>query len=118
MIPYKFKIDDLVRISYIKHPFRRAYQQQYTTEVFKVEKRYRQQGIPVYKLKDWNKDSITGSFYASELNKVSKDADSLFYISKVLKRRKRGGKTQLYVQWEGYPSSMNSWVDEDTVETT
>ena len=26
--PYKFKLGDLVRISYIKHPFRRVYQQQ------------------------------------------------------------------------------------------
>lgn len=49
---YKFKIGDLVRISYTKHPFRRAYQQRYTIEVFKVDKRYRIQGIPVYKLKD------------------------------------------------------------------
>ena len=36
--PYKFKFGYLVRISYIKHPFRRAYQQQYTTENFKVDK--------------------------------------------------------------------------------
>ena len=116
--PYKFKLGDLVRISYIKHPFRRAYQQQYTTEVFKVDKRYRRQGIPVYKLIDWTDQPIIGFFYASELSRVSKDVDSLFFIEKVLKRRKRGGKTQLFVKWDGYPSSMNSWVDEDTVRTS
>lgn len=118
VVPYKFKIADLVRISHMKHPFRRAYQQQYTTEIFKIAKRYRKQGIPMYKLKDWNDDPIIGSFYTSELTPVSKDVDGLFFIEKVLKRRKRGAKTQLYVKWDGYPSSMNSWVDKDTVQTT
>ena len=96
--PYIFKIADLVRISHTKHPFRRAYQQQYTTEIFKIAKRYRKQGIPMCKLKDWNDDPIIGSFYTSELIPVSKDVDGLFFIEKVLKRRKRGGKTQLYVK--------------------
>ncbi len=76
----KFKLDigDYVRISYLKEPFRRAYQQQYTTEIFKVKRRYRQQGIPVYKLTDWNDNEIKGIFYGSELNRVAKDADSCF----------------------------------------
>lgn len=117
LIRYKFKTDDLVRISYTKHPFRRAYQQQYTTEIFRVDKRYRKQGIPMYKLKDWNNEPIVGSFYTAELTRVSKDVDGLFFIEKVLKRRKRGAKTQLYVKWDGYPKPMNSWVDEDTVQT-
>ena len=99
-------------------PFRRAYQQQYTTESFKVDKRYRRQGIPMYKLKDWNDEPIIGSFYTSELSGVSKDVDSLFFIEKVLKKEKERGKTQLFVKWDGYPSLMNSWVDEDTVRTT
>ena len=72
----------------------------------------------MYKLIDWTDQPIIGSFYASELSRVSKDVDSLFFIEKVLKRRKRGGKTQLFVKWDGYPSSMNSWVDEDTVRTS
>ncbi len=47
----------------------------------------------MYKLTDWNDDEIKGIFYGSELNRVDKDADSLFYIDKILKRRQRGGKT-------------------------
>ncbi|MES9902545.1 MAG: DDE-type integrase/transposase/recombinase [Sedimenticola sp.] len=115
---FKYQIDDLVRISHIKHPFRRSYQQQYTTELFKIYKRYRRQGIPVYRLKDWNDEPIAGTFYTEELNKVSKDANSLFFVEKVLRRRRRGGKSQVYVQWEGYPKSMNSWIDEDQLKET
>ena len=48
---FKFKVGDLVGISYLKHPFRRAYQQQYSGEVFKTAKHYRRLGLP---LSDWN----------------------------------------------------------------
>ena len=90
--PFRFKVGEYVRISYLKEPFRRSYQQQYSTEIFKVKQRYRHQGVPVYKLSDWNDQEIKGTFYNAELNKVDKNADSLFYIDKVLKRRKRNGK--------------------------
>ena len=115
--PFKFKMGDLVRISYLKHPFRRAYQQQYTGEVFKIAKRYRRQGLPLYNLNDWNDQPIIGQFYDAELNKVSKDSETLFIIEKVVKRRRRQGKTELLVKWLDYPSSMNSWVSADSVQT-
>ena len=104
---------DLVGISYLKHPFRRAYQQQYSGEVFKTAKHYRRLGLP---LSDWNDEPIIGQFYGSELNKVSKDSETLFIIEKVVKRRKRQGKTELLVKRLDYPSSMNSWVSEDSVQ--
>ena len=44
---FEFKIGDLVRISFTKQPFQRAYQEQYTTEVFKVVGRLLKQGIPM-----------------------------------------------------------------------
>ena len=49
---FRFKIGDFVRISFLKQPFRKAYQDQYTTEVFRISGRLLLQGIPMYKLKD------------------------------------------------------------------
>ena len=49
---FQFKKGDLVRISFTKEPFQRAYQEQFTTEVFKVVGRIIKQGIPMYKLND------------------------------------------------------------------
>ena len=115
--PFRFKVGDYVRISYLKEPFRRSYQQQFSTEIFKVKQRYRHQGVPVYKLVDWNDQEIKGTFYNAELNRVDKNADSLFYIDRVLKRRKRNGNEQLFVSWEGYPAHMNSWIDADQVQS-
>ncbi|XP_045161948.2 uncharacterized protein LOC123526765 [Mercenaria mercenaria] len=115
---YRFKTGDLVRISFAKHPFRRAYQEQYTAEVFKLSRRFLLQGIPMYKLKDLNDESIKGNFYTSELTKVDKDIDSLWFIEKILKRKRKNKKLYFFVQWEGFPKTFNSWILADEVKDT
>ena len=47
---------------------------------------------------------IIGTFYENELQKTDQKE---FRIEKVLK--KKGDK--LYVKWNGYDNSFNSWVD-------
>jgi hypothetical protein len=37
---YKCKVDDLVRISHLKRPFLRAYDQQWSSEIFKIYQRF------------------------------------------------------------------------------
>ena len=51
-----------------------------------------------------NGEKIAGSFYEKELQKTSHEK---FRIEKVLKRK--GDK--LYVKWEGYDNSFNSWIN-------
>ena len=79
---FKFKIGDLIRLSYTKHPFRRAYQQQYTTEVFKIKSRMFKQGIPMYKIIDFNNEPIEGYVKEHEMIFVDKNEESLWYIEK------------------------------------
>lgn len=112
----KFSIGDLARISFTKQPFQRAYQEQYTTEVFKVVGRLLKQGIPMYKLIDLKGERLIGLFYAVELQKVNKDENSLWFIESILKRRKRNKKLQYCVAWRGFPAAFNSWVDADEVK--
>ena len=45
------------------------------------------------------------------------DSETLFLIEKVIKSRKRNGKTELFVKWLDYPCSMNSWVLADSMKT-
>ena len=91
---FRFKIDDFVRISFLKQPFRKAYQDQYTTEVFRISARLLKQGIPMYKLKDLKDSDIKGYFYTTELQKVDKDqTKSLWFIERILKKRRRNKKT-------------------------
>lgn len=113
--PLKFKKGQLVRVSFQKRPFVKSYMDQFSTEVFKVVSLQLNQGIPMYKLEDLKGEAIKGFFYNSELSAVDKDESSLFFIEKILKKRKRQGKLQYFVKWEGYPKSFNSWVDKESV---
>ena len=94
---FRLKKGDLVRISFVKQPFRRAYQEQYTTEVFKIANRLLKQGIPMYSLKDLNGEDIKGLFYNAELQKVNKDENSLWLVEKIIKRRRRNKKLQYFL---------------------
>jgi transposase InsO family protein len=114
--PYNLKKGDTVRITEIKHPFKRDYQQKWTEEYFKVSQRYLRDGIPVYKLRDLTDDLIDGTFYQSELQKVIKPEDNLYRVEKVLKKRRRGRTKEVFVKWAGWPNKFNSWVSENSLE--
>ena len=78
-------------------------------ELFVVEKRLDKR-IPVYVLKDFNDEKIEGTFYGWEIQKVTKDKDSLFKVERVVRKRKRNGTTEYFVKWLGWPDKFNSWV--------
>lgn len=84
-------------------------------EVFKIDRRFHLQGIPMYKVKDFNHDIIEGDFYENDLQLVNKDEDSLWMVEKVIKKRKRGGKTELFVKFESWPKKFNQWVKESDI---
>ena len=107
---YKFKKGDYVRITHIKHPFDRDYQEKWTEEIFIVKSRYYRQGIPIYTLTDYSKDAIEGTFYQNELQKVNKNRDDLWRVDQILKKRKRKGKEELYVSFVGWPKKFNMWL--------
>ena len=57
-----------------------------------------------YIINDLNGEQITGTFYEKELQKTNQEE---FRIKKVIK--KKGNK--LFVKWNGYDNSFNSWID-------
>ena len=83
--------------------------QQWTEEIFKVFKRI-DKPRPVYVLKDFKGETIEGTFYGEEIQKITKDEDGLYKFEKVIKKRKRHGITEYYVKWLGWPDKFNSWV--------
>lgn len=107
---YKFQVGDTVRISHLKTTFQREYQQKWTGELFKITKRYKRNGIPVYNLQDWSGEDIKGSFYQQELQAVHVDENTLFKVEKVLKRRTRNGEREAFVKWLHWPKKYNSWI--------
>ena len=55
-----------------------------------MQRRYKRQNQPVYKLGDWFNKPQKGTFYQAELQKVESDEDSLFLIDKVIKYKGQG----------------------------
>ena len=108
---FAFRVNDQVRISHLKYTFQRDYHQKWTEEVFRVKTRLRRGGVNFYTIKDYSGEPIDGYFYEVELQKVTKDADSVFRIEKVLRRRIRQGRQEYLVKWMGWPAKFNSWVD-------
>ena len=114
--PFKFKLNDKVRISHLRRLFQREYDQKWTGEIFKVSGRYRSQGLPVYKLKDFAGEPILGTFYAQELQKVRTDDNSIWKIDKILQERKRKGTVEVLVSWHQWPAKFNSWIKKSVVK--
>lgn len=114
--PFKYKLKDLVRISHLKHPFSRGFNQQWTDEIFKIESRTKTSPY-TYKLVDYYDDPITGTFYESELVKVTETKNPVFRIEKIVLTRKRQGKTEYLVKWQGWPSKFNSFVDKNAIQS-
>jgi hypothetical protein len=110
LTPFKFKVGDYVRISHLKTVFTRAYDETYSGEVFKVHKRYHRGTLPIYRLRDLQDEDIKGTFYQSELQKITIDPNQTWKIEKILKTRGKGQNKQLFVKWKYYPRKFNSWI--------
>ena len=108
--PFRFKLGDKVRITYIRNPFTREYDQKWSGEIFKVSQRILRGGLPVYRLVDFNNEEIRGTFYQAELQKVEVRDDDLWKVEKILKTRGKGRNKQHFVKWLHWPKKFNSWI--------
>ena len=112
----KYKAGQLVRLSHLRSKFTRAYDQQFTQELFKVVQGYIRDGVVVYTLQDYDNDPIKGSFYQSELQPVIEEKNKFYRIDKILKERGKGKNKQYFVSYKGWPSKFNSWVKNNAVK--
>ena len=101
----KFTEGDSVRISKTKKIFDKGYLPQWTGEVFTVHKR-----LPTfphtYKISELSGESIDGSFYEAELQKVTISHRDVYDIEEILKST----KNKVFVKWKNWPFKFNVWV--------
>ena len=69
VVRFKFQVGDPVRISKVKRMFENSYLPDFTEEIFTLYKRMARQ-VQVYKLKDDAGETIEGTFYEPELQKI------------------------------------------------
>ena len=113
--PFTFKVGDKVRITYTRKPFQREYDARWTTEIFKVSRRFFRQDQPIYKLVDWYDDPVEGTFYQAELQRVEVD-DDLFKVERIIKYKGRGRNRKALIKWKGWPKKFNSWIPASNVQ--
>jgi hypothetical protein len=108
--PFKYEIGDQVRISYLKEPFMRDYEERWSGEVYTITSKKLFQGTPTYKLKDYSGDQIKGYFNQWEIQKVTFDPNKSFSIDKVLKTRTKDGVKESFVTFSSWPKKYAQWI--------
>ena len=109
--PFKFKIGDTVRVSFNKTKFSREYDQKWSDQLYLIGKRFRRDGIPVYKLMNFNgQEEVDGTFYQEELQKVRITPNTMYKIEKVIKKKTVDGKRMALVRWLGWEPQYDSYV--------
>ena len=108
-VVYKYDVGDYVCTLESRTPFTKGYEQTFTQELFEIV--YRSPTHPPrYKLIDLKGESIAGTFYEQELQQGF--IPDVFRVEKVLKRRVRNNKREVYVRWQGYPDKFDEWIPE------
>ncbi|VDI83172.1 Hypothetical predicted protein [Mytilus galloprovincialis] len=113
---FRFKLGDRVRLTYLRNIFSREYDKKWTGEVFTISGRFWRSMTPLYRIKDYHGDEISGSYYQSELQQINVKNNSLWKIEKVLKTKGRGPYKQYYIKWLNWPTKFNSWVKASDVK--
>jgi transposase InsO family protein len=103
---------EAVRISRWKGPFEKGYAPNWSKELLNVH-RVVNHPIPMYELRDAQDEPIKGRFYGNELQRVRRGE---YVVEKILAERRRpDGTREVFVKWEGWPASYNSWIDKSSL---
>ena len=97
-------------------PIDREYSQKWTGELFKIDTRFRREGVPIYTILDWDGERVDGTFYEPELQPVTINPTTEYRVEKILKRRVRNKRKEVLVRWLHWPKKYDSWIPEADVK--
>ena len=86
----------------------KGYEQNYSTEIFRVVKVINRKPQPVFEITDLYNRPIE-QFYNYKFVKVTVSPKQ-FQIDKIVRTRTHKGIKQHLVKWKGYDATFNSWV--------
>lgn len=111
----KFKPGDKVRVSMVKGIFQKeSALGNWSYEVFEVERLVSDKPLR-YVVKDWQGETINGTFYQEELQKT--EVPNTFLVDEVLETRTRNGKQESLVSWFGHGKAFNEWIPSTEVKS-
>eukprot|EP00794_Sanderia_malayensis_P001962 gene1962-biopygen1779 len=82
-----FKVGDYVRLNLKKRLFKKGYLQNYTEEIFKISKVFKERLPTMYEVEDVKGEKVSDRFYKEELQLVY--VPKTFIVEEVLKKKKR-----------------------------
>ena len=109
----KFSEGDTVRIYKERGTFHRGYMEDFTTEIFTINKVLNNLPVPRYKIKEENGDEVVGSFFEDELIRYDPPE---FYEIDVIKTKGKGKNKQYLVHYRGWPSIYDEWKKESEMK--
>ncbi len=109
--PFKFDINDTVRIQVNRQAFLREYDPKWTSEYYLISHRFLTENLAIYKLKDIQNEPIKSSFQQFELLKADIPNDATYRIDKIIKTKGRGQHKMALVSWVGWHhKKFRTWI--------
>lgn len=68
-------VGDFVRVSYLRRPFRREYYEHWSRELFVVNGWFMKENVPLYQLKGYSGEVVSGTFHQNQLMKAYEQTD-------------------------------------------
>jgi len=112
---FKLSLNDTVRITLLRNPFSKGYDQRWSEEYFLISDRFKKQGLCLYKVKDILNQPIEGTFYEDELQQIKVGADTIYVIERVIRYKGRGLQKKALVRWRGWGSQHDSWIASEEI---
>lgn len=113
--PYKYDVNDRVRVNYNRVAFRKGFLEQNSTIVYYVTSRYSRAHINRYTLKDQQNVEQPGSFTENQLTRTFVDDNTEYRIEKIIHYRKIRNVRHALIKWLHFPAKYNSYVPEADV---
>ena len=102
----KSSVGDSVRIFNERGTFHRGYTEDFSEEIFTINKVLRNLPVPRYELREYNGEIVVGSFFEDELIRYDPPE---FYEIDVINTRGKGKKKEYLVHYRGWPSTYDEW---------
>ena len=104
-----------ISISKKKIKFAKGAEQNFSQEIFRINKVNNRTPRPVYELEDLNITFIEGQFNREELTPVRITKQTVYKINKILDKKVRRGIRVYLVRWQGYNKDFDSWIPASSV---
>ena len=109
--PFKHEINDFVRVTFARQPFRKAFEESNSTQYFIISARYMRGNVHRYTLKDEHNRAVNGGSYTDQqLQLVYVDEQTEFRVERIESYKRIRGVLHAKVKWWGHSSKYSTYI--------